>query len=168
MQTASLIVMLILLAVALGMMLLSLTASRPTNLGVRDGRLAACPDSPNCVSSQAEDHDHWIAPLTYSPTADNVIDVLEKIVLQLPRTQVIEKTHNYLHVEVRSSVFRFTDDVEFYVDVGSDRVHVRSASRVGRSDLGVNRARIEAIRSLLRATTQDGPNAQVFPQATRI
>ncbi|MDA1230731.1 MAG: DUF1499 domain-containing protein [Planctomycetota bacterium] len=122
-------------------------ASRPSYLGVRDGRLAPCLDSPNCVSTQAEDHEHWIAPLTCSLLSDNVINLLETIVRQYPRTRVIEKTQDYLYVEFRSAFFRFTDDVEFYVEAESGRVHFRSASRVGRSDLGVNRARMERIRS---------------------
>lgn len=134
------------------MFLLSLTSSPPADLGVRDGRLAKCPESPNCVSTQAEDRDHWIAPLTVQKNSENAIDVLEGIVLRLPRTQVVEKSPNYLRAEFRSVFFRFVDDVEFYAEPESGRVHFRSASRVGRSDLGVNRARMEKIRRLFQAT----------------
>ena len=136
----------------MGLFLVSLLASRPSNLGVHDGRLAGCPDSPNCVSTQAEDHDHWIAPLTYQGD-ESVIETLERIVEQLPRTRVIRKTQDYLYVEFRSASFRFVDDVEFFVEAESGRVHLRSASRVGHSDMGVNRERIELIRSLFQELT---------------
>jgi uncharacterized protein (DUF1499 family) len=146
-----------------GMFLLSVMASPPSDLGVRDGRLAKCPDSPNCVSTQAEDRDHWIAPLTVQKDSKNAIDVLEGIVLQLPRTQIIEKSPNYLRAEFRSAFFRFVDDVEFYVETESGHVHFRSASRVGRSDLGVNRVRMEQIRSLFHAAQPASTSSAVSP-----
>ena len=150
--TAFAIVMLIIAAGTGIMFLLSFTSSPPEDLGVRDGRLAMCLDSPNCVSTQAENHEHWIAPLTIPQNSSNAIDVLEDIVLRLPRTQIVEKSPNYLRAEFRSAFFRFVDDVEFYAEPESGRVHFRSASRVGRSDLGVNRARMEEIRRLFQAT----------------
>ena len=134
------------------MFVLSLTSSAPEDLGIRDGRLAKCPNSPICVSTQAEDRDHWIAPLTVQKSSENAVDVLEGIVLRLPRTKIIEKSPNYLRAEFRSAFFQFVDDVEFYVESESGRIHFRSASRVGRSDLGVNRARMEKIRSLFQST----------------
>lgn len=162
--TAFAILMLTLTAGTAGLFLLSFTASRPSNLGVRDGRLATCPDSPNCVSTQAEDREHWIAPFTYQGDSGTVIETLDKIVRRQPRTRIIEKSPQYLHAEFQSAFFRFVDDVEFYVEAESGRVHFRSASRVGRSDLGANRARMESIRSLFQntqsaATTQSGPPA---------
>ena len=165
MLTAFAILMLTLIAGTAGLFLLSLTASRPSNLGVRDGRLATCPDSPNCVSTQAEDHDHWIAPLTYQGNSDTVIETLEEIVRRQSRTRVIERTSDYLHIEFQSAFFRFVDDVEFYVEAESGRVHFRSASRVGRSDLGANRTRMELIRSLFQAT-QSADTTQQIPPAT--
>ncbi len=152
------IVMLISLAGMAVMLLLSLTASPPLDLGIRDGRFASCPDSPNCVSTQAEDHDHWIAPLTVQQHSYGEINVLEAIVLQMPRTKIIEKTTIYLRVEFRSAIFRFVDDVEFYMEPESSQIHFRSASRVGRSDLGVNRARMEQIRDLFQ-TAQNATGA---------
>jgi uncharacterized protein (DUF1499 family) len=144
------IVTLILTLGTAGLFVLSFSAQRPSSLGVRDGRLASCPDSPNCVSTQAEDREHWIAPITFEQDPDSVIDTLEKLVTQLPRTRVIEKSSNYLYVEFRSSFFRFVDDVEFSVERESRRIHFRSASRVGHSDLGVNRKRMELIRILFQ------------------
>ena len=150
MYTASAIVLLAVLTGIVGLFLVSLMSSRPSNLGVHDGRLTGCPDSPNCVSTQAEDHDHWIAPLTYLGDDGVVVETLVRIVDQLPRTRVIRKTQDYLYVEFRSAFFRFIDDVEFFVEAESGRVHLRSASRVGHSDMGVNRERIELIRSLFQ------------------
>lgn len=162
--TAMILLMLTIAGSSACLLLLSVTASPPLNLGIRDGRLASCPDSPNCVSTQSEDREHWIAPLTVSSDAHNAIDALETIVLQLPRTQIVEKTPNYLRAEFKSALFRFVDDVEFYLEQESGRIHFRSASRVGQSDLGANRARMESIRSLFEAaqptsTSSPGPPA---------
>ncbi|MFN9718471.1 MAG: DUF1499 domain-containing protein [Planctomycetota bacterium] len=131
---------------ALGLLLLSITAPRPENLGVKNGRLAACPSSPNCVSTQAEDREHWIAPIMIPASTVNPIDVLADIVRTMPRTVTVERNSDYLRVEFRSRMFRFCDDVEFYYERSSSRIHFRSASRVGYSDLGVNRTRMEEIR----------------------
>lgn len=131
-----------------GLALLSWTAVRPANPGVHNGRLADCPDAPNCVSTQAADHEHWIAPLTVPSESTPPIEMLAKIIRRMPRTTIIQQTDDYLYAEFRSQVFRFCDDVEFFVEPGTKRVHFRSASRVGRSDLGVNRERMELIRGL--------------------
>ncbi len=144
------------------MFLLSLTSSPPANLGVRQGRLVKCPESPNCVSTQAEDQEHWIAPMTVSQKSKDSIETLEAIVLQMPRTQIVLKADDYLRAEFRSALFRFVDDVEFYAEAASGRIHFRSASRVGRSDLGVNRARMEKIRNLFAAAQ---PEARPQPKA---
>ena len=121
--------------------------SRPPSLGARQGRLAPCPSSPNCVSSLADDEMHRIVPLPFSGTAGAAIDRLAGTVRSLPRASVITATETYLHAEFRSAIFRFVDDVEFLVDEPAGVIHVRSASRVGSSDLGVNRRRVEAIRA---------------------
>ena len=130
-----------------GLLVMSLAAPTPGNLGVRNGRLAACPGSPNCVSTQAENQEHWIEPLQTEAHDDGVISLLVEIVREMPRTTVVEQTGEYLRVEFRSRLFRFCDDVEFYHDRRSGLVHFRSASRVGHSDLGVNRRRMEQIRA---------------------
>ena len=121
--------------------------ARPASLGVRQGRLAPCPASPNCVSSLADDEMHRIAPLPFSGTAAAAVDRLAGTVRSLPRASVITATDTYLHAEFRSAVFRFVDDVEFLADESAGVIHVRSASRVGTSDLGVNRRRVETIRA---------------------
>ena len=120
------------------------SGTRPTNLGAKDGKLAPCPGSPNCVCSQSEDPQFKIDPLPYVSIAD-----LKTIVANMERTTIIEETDNYLYTEFQSKLMGYVDDVEFYLDSDANVVHVRSASRLGKSDLGVNRKRIEEIRSQL-------------------
>ncbi|WP_448600364.1 DUF1499 domain-containing protein [Thermoleptolyngbya sp.] len=132
-----------------GASLFSFSGSRPTILGVKDGKLAACPGSPNCVNSQApaSDAEHYIAPLSYSGTPAEAIARLKSIITALPRTKIIDESDHYLYAEFTSALMGFVDDVEFYVDEAAGVVQVRSASRLGQSDLGVNRKRIEEIRA---------------------
>lgn len=108
--------------------------------------LAPCPDKPNCVSSQARDKAHAVAPLNLTTTPADAIQRLRQIIDAMPRTRVVATTDDYLHVEFTSALLRFVDDVEFRVDVDAGVIHVRSASRVGHYDFGVNRRRVEAIR----------------------
>jgi len=115
----------------------------PQNIGVQNGRLAPCPDSPNCVSSYQSDETHGIAPLA----AD--LEAVEQILVDMERTNIVSKDGNYLYAEFTSRLMGFVDDVEFLYDPASGMTHVRSASRLGYSDLGANRDRIEAIRSQL-------------------
>ncbi|HIK44094.1 MAG TPA: DUF1499 domain-containing protein [Leptolyngbyaceae cyanobacterium M65_K2018_010] len=121
---------------------------RPANLGVRDGHLAACPASPNCVVSQgATDAVHAIEPLPYEGDPARAMARLEAILRALPRTAIIERRDDYLYAEFTSRWMGYVDDGEFYLDPKASVIQVRSASRLGESDLGVNRNRIEAIRS---------------------
>lgn len=123
----------------------------PTNIGVNNGRLAACPATPNCVSSQApaSDTQHAIAPLPFSSDAPTTMAKLKQAIAVMPRTNIIKETNDYLYVEFASKLMGFVDDVEFYLDNETKTIQVRSASRLGESDLGVNRQRIEGIRSKL-------------------
>ncbi|MCX7998833.1 MAG: DUF1499 domain-containing protein [Leptospiraceae bacterium] len=128
------------------------TGTRPTDLGVRDGQLKPCPNTPNCVSSFAskDDKTHYIEPITYTSSLQEEMSRLKRVILSKPRTEIIEEKPNYLRAEFTSRIFRFVDDVEFLFDDSIKFIHVRSASRIGRSDLGVNRKRIEEIRSDLQ------------------
>jgi uncharacterized protein (DUF1499 family) len=110
--------------------------------------LSPCPSSPNCVSTQAQDQDHGIAPFRYQQNLAEAKAALKALVLSLPRTKVVEEEDAYLHIEVTSLLLRFVDDVEFVFDESSKTVQFRSASRTGYSDLGVNRRRMEEIRAL--------------------
>ncbi len=121
---------------------------RPRNLGVRNGLLAACPDSPNCVNSQQHaDELHGIPPLAFRDTPAEAKARLKAVIGRQPRTKLVQETSDYLRYEFRTRFCYFVDDVEFHVDGIAKVVHVRSASRLGHSDLGTNRRRIEALRA---------------------
>ena len=120
---------------------------RPNNLGVNNSKLAPCPNSPNCVSSQSADAEHKIAPLTFTSTPEQAIANLKKVIQSLPRTTIITESQDYLYAQFKSALLGFVDDVEFYLDRSANVIQVRSASRLGQSDLGVNRQRIEMIRA---------------------
>lgn len=122
---------------------------RPSNLGVKNGQLSPCPGSPNCVVSQGRpDAEHAIDPIAYSGDAASALARLETVITEMPRTAIIEKTDTYLYAEFTSQLMGYVDDVEFYLDPTAAVIQVRSASRLGQSDLGVNRKRIEAIRAV--------------------
>jgi uncharacterized protein (DUF1499 family) len=113
--------------------------------------LPPCPSSPNCVSTLAShaDTQHAIAPFRYQISLAEAKELLKALIASLPRTRLIEEDGEYLHYEFTSLLLRFVDDVEFVFDEGSKTIHFRSASRVGYGDLGVNRRRMENIRSSL-------------------
>lgn len=123
-----------------------LAGKRPKNLGVSNGRLAACPGKPNCVSSQAESARQRVAPLRLSGGPDAAMKRLKEVVNNADGASLVEETANYLHFECASKLLGFVDDLEFYCDAENEVIHVRSASRLGYSDLGVNRKRVESIR----------------------
>ena len=119
-------------------------------LGINNSKLTPCPESPNCVNSQAETEIHYIQPIHYTGTQQEAYGRLMRILASEKRTNILTVQENYIWVEFTSALLRFVDDVEFYFpeDQADNKViHVRSASRVGYSDMGVNRKRIEHIRS---------------------
>lgn len=118
----------------------------PTNLGAKDGALTPCPDSPNCVSSFSPDADHSVKPLPYKGDAKDAIARLQKAILAMSGTALVRADDAYLHITFTTDTMGFIDDVELLADPKASVVHVRSASRVGYSDLGANRERVEAIR----------------------
>jgi uncharacterized protein (DUF1499 family) len=144
-----LIITVIVLSPVIGLAILSALAQRPSHLGVIAGRLALCPDSPNCVSTQAAeaDRDHRIEPISFEGPPDSIIPRLKAALASVPRLRIVTEKGDYLHAEATSLIFRFVDDVEFFIDQESKLIHFRSASRVGHSDLGVNRNRMERIRN---------------------
>ncbi|KKM86712.1 hypothetical protein LCGC14_1276270 [marine sediment metagenome] len=117
-------------------------------IGITDGKLVPCPKSPNCVSTQALDKKHIINPLKYSSTLKEAKLKILDIIKSLKRTKIINESEIYIHAEFRTRTFKFIDDVEFYFDDTEKIIHFRSASRVGWSDMGVNRKRMEKIRKL--------------------
>jgi uncharacterized protein (DUF1499 family) len=121
------------------------TGKKPSNLGVKEGKLAACPETPNCVNSQSDDAQSKIAALPAVSIAE-----IKKVVNAMEGSSIIEEKDNYLYAEFKSKLMGYVDDVEFYLDSNGNSVQVRSASRLGKSDLGVNRKRVEEIRSKLK------------------
>lgn len=133
------------------MFLFACSGKRPASLGLSHGALASCPASPNCVSSDSVDKGHGVAPFQLSVAAGEAWSVACKRVSALPRTRVVTETPDYLHAECRSAFFRFVDDIELHLRPAAGIIAVRSASRLGYSDMGVNRNRIENLRrSLIR------------------
>jgi len=122
-------------------------------LGIGNGQLMQCPDTPNCVNSQAADEKHFIQPIQFVGTSLEAQKRLLEILNEWDHAKVIITNRNYIRAEFVSKVFRFVDDVEFYFPETEDKeitIHVRSASRTGYSDLGVNQKRIELVRSKLK------------------
>ena len=109
--------------------------------------LPPCPPTPNCVSTQAKDAVHFIAPISYRGTAEEAMARIAAIVGSMPRAKIVERKPASMRVEFRTRLFRFVDDVMFEIDDAKKTIEFRSASRVGRNDLGVNRKRMETIRA---------------------
>jgi uncharacterized protein (DUF1499 family) len=127
---------------------------RPETLGVRDGQLGAIDAGRrNAVSSTAVPP-HQIAPLSTGGDAAADFSRLVAIVAANPLARIVEQRNDYLYAEYRTRWLGFVDDVEFLLIPAQRLIHVRSASRLGYSDLGVNRARIEALRSALANPAQ--------------
>jgi len=123
------------------------SGTRPPDLGLQGGRLRPCPATPNCVSSEAGTAaDKLVAPF---PAPRGAADMarLASVVGAWPRTKVLTEDGTYLYAESTSRLMRFVDDVEFRFDATANVIHVRSASRLGESDLGVNRKRVEGLRA---------------------
>jgi uncharacterized protein (DUF1499 family) len=140
--------------IALGVILFmfNCAGTRPTNLGVKNGKLLACPtDKPNCVLSQAEPSDsHYIAPFKYNTDLPSAFAELKSVIEKQERAKIINVSDNYLNAEFTSRIMGYVDDVEFYFEDNTKTIHVRSASRLGTKDFGVNRKRIESIREQLK------------------
>lgn len=119
---------------------------RPNNLGVTNGRLAPCRRTPNCVSSQADpaDAEHYIAAIAFRGDA---MGAVRKALAEMPRATIVSEKPNYLYAEFRSRWLGYVDDVEFFHD--GSAIQVRSASRLGRRDFGVNRSRVERLRAMI-------------------
>jgi uncharacterized protein (DUF1499 family) len=109
--------------------------------------LPPCPSTPNCVSTQANDAIHAIAPISYRGSAEEAMARIAAIVGAMPRATIVERKPASMRVEFRTRLFRFVDDVMLEIDHAKKTIEFRSASRVGRNDLGVNRKRMETIRA---------------------
>ena len=124
-------------------LLASCAGAKPDSIG----QFSECPEKPNCIFSKSSTALHMIAPLVYQNSFLEAKQKLLKVIKSMPRAEIATDKENFLHVEFTSKIFRFVDDVEFYFNEPGI-IHFRSASRIGHSDIGVNRHRIEEIRHL--------------------
>ena len=138
------------LAIAALVLWLGCAAPTPGNLGIHDGHLSPCPPSPNCVST-ASTGSHGTAPFRLAKPAAEAWQDARQAVLSLPRTRIVEENETYLHAESTTPLLRFVDDIELQLQPHERRIAVRSASRTGWSDLGVNRERVWELRRALKA-----------------
>jgi len=131
---------------------LSISSRKQPELGLLNGQLRACPASPNCVCSEGQGGMEFIEPLSITTTADDAWRKAKKAIVETGGVIVTERD-DYLHAEFVTPLMRYVDDVELRKDDNKKVIHLRSASRVGHSDLGANRARVEKLRkTFLKAT----------------
>jgi uncharacterized protein (DUF1499 family) len=129
-----------------------LSGTRPSSLGANGGSLQPVRTQlTNAVSSTATTDYHRIAPLAATPDPKATFARLRTVVTAMPGASIVESTPTYLYAEYTTRWLGFVDDVEFLLDEPAGVIQVRSASRLGRKDFGVNRARIEAVRERLAA-----------------
>ena len=129
-------------------------AGEPDNLGLKNQLLSPCPGTPNCVSSQEKNSQHRIQPITFEGSLELAKERLYRVINSMRGTRILTQDVLYWHVEFTTQLLRFIDDVEFYFDESQSLIHVRSASRQGYWDLGVNRRRVETIRSRFEELTK--------------
>ncbi len=132
------------------LILLAGCAGTVPDLGINDGELAPCPKTPNCVSSQTVTERQYIQPIRYPGIRQEARTRLLQILEILKEAKILTAQEDYIRAEFTSALFRFVDDVEFYFSeeqTGETVIHIRSASRIGYSDFGANRKRIERIRN---------------------
>lgn len=136
--------------VLLALMVFGCAGKRPEAPEIAGGKLPACPSSPNCVSSQADDPDHFIEPLRYETSLAEARERLKKVLESMGRTEILRSTDQFIQAVFTTGLMRFKDDGLFLFDENEPVIHMRSASRVGYSDLGKNRKRLEEIRQAFR------------------
>lgn len=121
-------------------------SEQSSETSVAGGKLRPCPNSPNCVCSLDRGRRQFVEPLTFDEDPAAAFLRLKHMLAAWPRTQVVRDEPVYLAAKCTSLIFRFVDDIEFALDTRQKLIHVRSASRLGYSDFGVNRRRVEEIR----------------------
>jgi uncharacterized protein (DUF1499 family) len=119
-------------------------------IGDAGAGVAPCPASPNCVSSEAQDADHHVAPLRFTVPPEDAWRLLKEQLAKQPRTVIVTEKPGYLHAQSKSAVFGFVDDLEFYLRPARGVIAVRFAARTGYYDFGVNRQRVEELRAAFR------------------
>lgn len=126
----------------------------PQGLGVHAGKFKPCSWKPNCVSSTADhiiDATHFVEPLKITGNAGPAWAAAVALVKSVPRVTIVTESANYLHAEYHSKAMGYVDDVELALDAAAKLIQIRSASRLGVRDFGVNRARAESLRTRLKA-----------------
>lgn len=131
------------------MSMFSCSGTRPATLGIKDGKFAPCPSTPNCVSSDGADSQHSIAAFQLAVPPVEAWRALRAALESVPRIHMVTVTDEYVHAECSSAFFGFVDDLELHLRASQNIIAVRSASRLGHSDFGVNRRRVESLRGLL-------------------
>ena len=126
------------------------SGKRPSEIGIDTSGLRGCPQSPNCVSSEAKDEQHAIESFRLKGDPNASWPLIQDEIVSMPRWVIVTATANYIYVECKSRIFRFIDDLELYFNASNGIVSIRSASRIGYSDFGANRRRLELLRSDLR------------------
>ena len=121
----------------------------PRRTGIVDGKFYQCPKKPICVSTQASEDDekHYISPIKLTTSVEEAMSKIISIINTLNRTKILDKSDNYLRVQFTTALFRFKDDVEFYIDEKEKLIHFRSQSRIGGYDWNANRNRMEDFRT---------------------
>ena len=142
-------VIIALILIVIGVLVLRAMVPRlspmPSNLGVTEGKLAPCPNTPNCVSTQATGS-AFIEPIPFTSSLPEAQQKIVSILQGLPNAEIITNEPTYIHAITKSPTMGYIDDVEFYVDEATSQIEFRSAARLGRDDLSANRKRMEAIR----------------------
>jgi uncharacterized protein (DUF1499 family) len=133
---------------------------RPANLATPGEALRPCPGTPNCVSTEAADAGHALPAVPFRGTPEAAQSRARQALLAEPRTRIVLEAPGYLRAESRSRLIRFVDDVEVVVDGTARVIRFRSASRVGRSDMGVNRKRMQRFTQRFRALDEAAPRAE--------
>jgi len=126
------------------------SGKRPDGIGIDSSGLRGCYKSPNCVSSEAKDGQHAIESFRLKRDFNVSWSLLHDEIESMPRWIIVTATDNYIHVECKSRIFRFIDDLELYFNSSNGIISIRSASRIGYSDFGANRRRVELLRRELR------------------
>ncbi len=144
-------------AIFMVLLLSGCSGTAPEDLGAKGGELKPCPDTPNCVSTQAAkgDTEHRMKPVAYGEDKGAAKAAIMATIEESSRSTILEDSEDYVRSEFTSRLFRFVDDVEFYIDEKDRLIHFRSASRMGSSDMGVNRERMTELSTNLKANLDE-------------
>jgi uncharacterized protein (DUF1499 family) len=151
MITSLTVLMVLMMSTILGSRWYSTEYSRPHSIGLVKGRLTECSQSPNCVSSQTTQNAKRIAPISTSATPELAWLMLRNVVGNMPQAKLITEDERYRHYQFTSPLMGFIDDIELLFDHTTKQIHVKSASRVGKSDIGANLNRVMLLREHLTA-----------------